>query len=183
MIAAIVALGACTKAGSVGPAGANGTNGTDGKNGAANVKSRVIPITFNDWTAISATSGYGFDATLNATEITTDIASKGVVLCYLSPINAAETWLAMPTPGFGSNFTFFFNYGYSTGSLGISLRSSVAISKPTSAYYVRLVTIAPTAVKTDIDNTNYLAVRCAYNLDKVEADQRKAEEDKAVGGN
>jgi hypothetical protein len=170
----MLAFIACQKTGPIGPAGtngANGLNGTNGKDGNANVKSLTVSIAPSIW---SGTSSTGYFYSYPVPDITADIANKGLVLGYLQSSNGG--WLAMPWTSFYSTYSTQYNYTYYTGYFQAQIKDSDLISiRPTATLSFKIVIIAASGLKADVDYTSYSAVRKAYNLDAIEASKSGAE--------
>jgi hypothetical protein len=155
----MIALGvSCTKEG---PSGQNGTDGN------ANVKSVTIEVLVSDWLPNTATSATGYYSNYSLASITADIANKGIVMGYLQASNGS--WLAMPWTNFYASYSKLHNYAYGTGYFQTQVKDSDLRSvRPTATLTVKVVIIEANGVKGNVDHTNYLAVRRAYNLDDAE---------------
>ena len=138
---------ACQKKEIKGPQGDPGTNGIGGN---SNIDaSAVFAIASNQWIANADSTEWYF--TVNAPQVTADIASSGVVRAF---IEVGTNWWELPY----LSGEYFMQFGFSTGSVKLSYLDphGEKLPSPATAYY-RLVTLTKSArlAHPSLDLSNY----------------------------
>ena len=127
----------------------------------SSVNSSEITVYQNEWYG----DGDGYEATKSAPIITSEIASKGAVLCYLKEGNE---YLPMPiTMSAGQGmWIFHLLFSYQTGSITFVSYDDDGLSNNPGTLTFKVVTIEHTGMilNPDVDWTDYETVKETFNL-------------------
>jgi hypothetical protein len=99
--------------GPIGPQGQQGAQGIQGEPGNANIISKTVTLTPDDWTI----DGNLAVIYISDADLTEDIANTGVVLVYFQFMRYPRLWDVMPYTKIGD---VIISFGYSEGEIGVS---------------------------------------------------------------
>ena len=141
-VAALLLIFGCEGAegplGPEGPAGTDGVNGTDGMDGAANLEVVLLTITTSDFTD----SGFVEIASYSVPQLTSNIASDGLVLAYTN-LGTTSFWVALPLtlPVQGNTIVLFYAYRTGTIEIDITREAGPAVASVFSNHTIKVVMI------------------------------------------
>jgi hypothetical protein len=174
LFAGLLALAACKKGdkGDTGPVGATGATGTTGDAGTTHATATVVTIPSTGWAHIGSilAPGDGYECTVIATNITTDIASTGSVIVYWSE-DTLVNWKQLPYDyAAAAGLTVHWTYSFEPAEVKVqSMFSNFATVNPGVTYgtlYLKIVAIPGHAkpVLNTIDISDYAQVEHAFHL-------------------
>jgi hypothetical protein len=159
LITAIAVLfNSCAKDGATGPAGPTGPAGATGS-------ANVTATTFSIFSWSQSSFWYSI---LSVPAITTTVNNSGTVQVFFSVSNGTN-WVALPFTVVSST-DYFFEYwaGVNTVQVEWLYNGAGSGTDPNTflgtTVQIKVVVIPPAMRKHGIDNTNWVAVKNAYNL-------------------
>jgi len=154
--------------GAQGPAGPTGPQGPAGSGGVTTFDT-TITILQGDFSASASSSGSNFRIrhkdTLNIPAITSDVMNGGIAMTYYySDIFSIDTleWTAMPRNELGVNITYSMALG--AIRLDINYLNSAPSALAIGDFDFKIVVIPPSALRHDVDLSNYNEVKSIYGI-------------------
>ena len=131
------------------------------------VSTLLFTLTSANWGhfGTAGSAGDGYEADLLATNISSDIASTGTVLCYISFDNSLWAQISFTLPF--STWIESWTGSFKAGHYLIDIQDSDFFTQlPTSTIFARVVTLTHTAriQNPNVDLSNYNEVKKAFNL-------------------
>jgi len=151
--------------GAQGPAGPIGPQGPAGSGGGVTTFDTTFTVLGADW----ITNGAAKEDTILIPAITLDVVNDGAVIMYIKRTGQAN-WEAMPysqpvvyNSGTAAT-TIHYRFSFDTGELYLNYISNAFVVFTLGDNDFKVVVIPPSALKQDLDFSNYEEVKSAYGI-------------------